>query len=368
MTASGKWGSYYGYDPNRKGKNMLSQLFLAKRHISWNELFANIKAFKKARAPIRGYVTTICFGALMECGFLEALAKHETVSIPEFAKEHDFNEDILTHICRYLHRMDYLHLRNAQVSLTQQGEQFWQNAKGVLHLFYGYEPLFSTLTSQLKNEISFDKELKRTEDEIAAGFSDLAPRFIFKIMASIIREENFLRIIDLGCAEIELGAYLAQENENIKYLGIDHSENVITRAKEKIPLLNLHSRFEVILWDIFDIEKLRRDLSDYDVVTAVDLFHGYFSEGEDKLIQLFQSLKKTFHKQKVLFSEICLPPHSRMQGIAYPYTEHEFFHDLTRQKSFKEGELPKIMEQSGYTIIKTWNLNKLAARVFILAE
>ena len=57
-----------------------------------------------------------------------------------------------------------------------------------------------------------------------------------------------------------------------------------------------------------------------------------------------------------------------MARIAYPMPEHELFHSLTGQKTFAAGELESLLEEAGFTILETWPVRNLAARLFILFE
>lgn len=321
---------------------------------------------KKARSPLRGYVTTICFWALMNEGLLNELESGTSISLNQFADKQQLNEKILFYICQYLHRIGYLSLNNDRIKLTSKGLSFWRDVYGVFHLFSAYEPLFSSLSAQLHNKVTFGNNLLRREDEVALGFAELGHAFLFKLMACIIEKEGFHSIVDLGCAEVELSAFLCQRGPQYRCLGIDHSPAVIAKAKQRISRMDLDDRIQVIQGDIFEIDKLRYDFSPYQLVTAIDLFHAYFPEGEEKLIELFKKLRMVFSRHSFLFSEICLPPHKQMKRIAYPYAEHELFHDLTWQKSFARDELVSLLERAGFQIKKQWNFNKLAGRICLL--
>jgi hypothetical protein len=57
-----------------------------------------------------------------------------------------------------------------------------------------------------------------------------------------------------------------------------------------------------------------------------------------------------------------------MRKIAYPYAEHEFFHDLSHQKSFASKELENLLQQAGFKIQKKWMMNKIAGRICLLLQ
>jgi ubiquinone/menaquinone biosynthesis C-methylase UbiE len=348
--------------------SLVKQLFTLKKFFPLRELLSNASSMKKARSPIRGYLTTLCFWALMDIGLLDHLSKGSKISYREFAQSHQLNPNILLYICRYLSRNNYLKIHQDKITLSSKGHKFWHDVYGVFHLFYAYEPLFTSLSLQLKNESSFGKELSRRENEVAIGFAELGKSFMFKLMQGIIEEHKFKKIVELGCAQAELSIFLCEKNTEIECLGIDYSPEVIESAQKRVENLNLNSRIKLILADIFQIDKVTDDFSSYDLVTAIDLFHGYFWEGPENLISLFKKLKRSFPQSQFLISEICLPPHRQMRKIAYPYAEHEFFHDLSHQKSFASKELENLLQQAGFKIQKKWMMNKIAGRICLLLQ
>jgi 2-polyprenyl-3-methyl-5-hydroxy-6-metoxy-1,4-benzoquinol methylase len=345
---------------------LLDQLRTLKKFFTWKALLSNAHSMRQARGPIRGYLTTLTFWVLMESGLLEALEKDPKVQLKDFAEKRNLNPKILFFVCRYLHRNKYLRLRGEEVGFTPKGKRFWSEVYGVFHLFFAYEPLFSSLSAQLKNQASFGRELSRREDEVARGFHELGQSFLFPLMSGILEEHRFKKVIDLGCGEIYLSASLCLIDSKIECLGIDHSPDIIARASQRIQEMGFESRIKVLLADMFQLEVGEYDFSNYEVVTAIDLFHGYFWEGPEKLRQLFSRLKRVFYRQQFLISEICLPPEANMRSIAYPNPEHELFHDLTHQRSFSPGELEALLQEAGFQIKKKYNLNKIAGRICLL--
>jgi 2-polyprenyl-3-methyl-5-hydroxy-6-metoxy-1,4-benzoquinol methylase len=346
---------------------LLDQLLTLNKFFSWKTILLDgPRTMHLAREPIRGYLTTLAFWTLMDAGLLEALEKEPKIQLKDFAEKRNLNPKILFFVCRYLHRNQYLRLRGDEVGFTPKGKKFWKEVYGVFHLFFAYEPMFSTLSAQLKNQASFGRELSRREDEVARGFQELGGKFLFPLMRGILEEHRFKKVIDLGCGEVYLSAFLCSADPQIECLGIDHSPEIVARASQRIQELGFESRIKLLLADMFQLEVGEYNFSNYEVVTAIDLFHGYFWEGPEKLRQLFPRLKRVFHRQQFLISEICLPPDSRMRNIAYPNPEHELFHDLTHQRSFSPGELEALLQEAGFQIKKKYNLNKIAGRICLL--
>ena len=348
--------------------DVLSQRFSIKKYLSWKDLLSNVRSSKKARGPLRGYVTTLCFWTLMDIGLLDPLKEKGSVSPKDFAQQNKLNFSVFFSVCQYLHRLGYLSLNDCEVALTAKGLSFWKDVSSIFHLFYAYEPIFSSLSAQMKGDVTYGREIFRNEDEVARGFSELGNKFIFKIIKSILEEQSLKSMIELGCAEAELSVFLCLEDPKVRCLGVDHSSRRIGQAQKKIEALNLTSRIQLLLADIFEIDRTSYDFSPYETVAAVDLFHGYFLNGEEKLLGLFQKFKKVFKGRYFLISEVCLPSFARMKEIAYPNVEHELFHDLTQQRSFRPGQLEGLFEQAGFAIKKRWPYHEIAGRIYLLLQ
>ncbi len=120
--------------------------------------------------------------------------------------------------------------------------------------------------------------------------------------------------------------------------------------------------------DLFELKADTFHFSPYPLVTAIDLFHGYYFEGRERLLELFRAMRSTFQTQRFLVSEMYLADEDTMRRIAYPMIEHELFHGLTGQRTFREGELEGLLEEAGFTIRERWPMRNLAARIFLLFD
>ncbi|MGI9537139.1 MAG: hypothetical protein ACR2PB_08705, partial [Desulfocapsaceae bacterium] len=122
---------------------------------------------------------------------------------------------------------------------------------------------------------------------------------------------------------------------------------------------------ELLNHDLFDLAGVNKDFSAYQLVTAIDLFHSYYFEGRERLLSLFRVLRSVFPDQQFLVSEMCLADEKSMPRIAYPMIEHEFFHGLTGQRTFREGELEALLTEAGFTVRECWSMRNLGARIFL---
>lgn len=324
----------------------------------------NLKAMRKAKAPIRGYVLTTCFWALSETGFFDELLKNGSVPFDSFARRQKIDPVIFAAVVQYLVRVGILENKNRTLTFSSKGKKFWDETNGVFSIFSAYQPYFKNLGGLLKKELPLGK-LKRDDLSVALGFRETGARFTFPIMNKILGELKPKGLIELGCGNLDLSQFIARRHPEMNFLGIDHDDRFLNEARQTIRSHPLDGRFQLLKRDIFKLSPRDFDFSPYDLVTAIDLFHGYFSGGKEKLLDLFSNLRQTFKGKTFFVSEVCLPDENRMKGLSYPHVEHELFHNLTGQKTFRQGELESLLGETGFGIQKSWNVRNLAARVFV---
>ena len=105
---------------------MLKQAFALKQFFSWKDLLGNARAMKRARSPLRGFVTTICIWSLVDIGLWERITDGAPISLQEFAAAKHLELPILRSVCRYLTRLSYLVSDGDQVYLSKKGRRFWE--------------------------------------------------------------------------------------------------------------------------------------------------------------------------------------------------------------------------------------------------
>lgn len=346
---------------------MIGELLFALRRQSPTKILQNVRAMKSARTPLRGYVTTNCFWALLDVGLMDRLEQQGTIDIKRFCEERDFDPMIMEEVCLYLSRLGYLVLDGHRVALTRKGRRFWSNTQGVFSIFFAYEEFFGSLRRLLRKEVDLS-DIERRHQFVARGFRETGPRLTFDVMGKLIGPMGVEGVVELGCGNIDLSLFLARSYEGMRFLGIDWDETFLEQARRTIREQRIEGRVELLKQDIFGLSASQHDFSPYQLVTAVDLFHGYFFEGRQKLIDLFATLRQTFAGKGFLISEVCLPDEDKMHRLSYPHVEHELFHALTGQKTFKEGELEGLLRDSGFKNVQAWSVRNLGARIFLRCD
>lgn len=343
---------------------MIAEILFALRHRGPGEIIHNIRAMKRARAPIRGYVTTNCLWALMDIGLMDRLEASGTLEIERFCDEEGLDPARLREICLYLSRLGYLLLEGSRIELTPAGKVLWGDAQGVLSIFLAYEDFFTSFRQLLRKQGKLS-DIKRRDELVARGFRETGPRLTFPVLGDLIKTMGIEGVIELGCGNIDLSSYLARSSDRLRLLGIDRNPAVLARARQTIQEEGLEGRVTLLERDIFELEASEREFAPYQLVTAIDLFHAYYHEGRPKLLDLFARLKRAFAGKRFLISEICLPDEETMKRIAYPHVEHELFHALSGQRTFEAGELEGLLKQCGFVNLQTWSLRQLGARIFV---
>jgi len=330
-------------------------------------LIGNARSMSQARQPIRGYVTTVVYWALMKYGLPQALMPGPAVSLKKFCEDNHLDAEIMDLLCQYLVRLGHMRQTGTDCAFTSQGRKFWEDSHGVLNIFSAYQPFFQSLESVLRKEDSLESH-QRLDERVALGFRETGAKFTFAALARLLNRYRVTSLIELGCGNIDFSLHLCRELPELRCLGIDFDERFLTEARDTISTSGLSDRVDVLECDLFEIASSSQDFSGYEAVVAIDLFHGYFFEGRDRLLTLLKALRQALAGKRFFVSEMCLADEQRMRKISYPMIEHELFHGLTRQKTFAAGELQGLIQEAGFTLVEEMSARNLAARQFLVFD
>ncbi len=346
---------------------MLAEIKLGIRFIGISNLLKNASAFKQARSSIRGYTTTICYWTLMRIGWLDELEQKGHVATDAFCASNGFDREILSHVLHYLRRRGHIEERNGLLGFTKMGREYWQAVTTTFEIFSAYQPFFANLEKMARGEIP-RRDLHRIDESVAAGFRKAGAAFTFRILEHLIAELAPSAMVELGCGNIDLSQYIGERHPQMRFLGIDNDRRFLDQAAQTIVRRGWGDRVKLLDHDLFALAGANDDFSAYSLVTAVDLFHSYYYESRERLLDLFRVLRAVFPEQQFLVSEMCLADDKAMSRIAYPMVEHELFHGLTGQRTFREGELEALLTEADFTVRKRWSMRNLAGRIFLLFD
>ena len=109
-------------------------------------------------------------------------------------------------------------------------------------------------------------------------------REVLKIVVPLIKKNEKLRILDIGCGTGQLVYELSKRNENVNYLGIDVAHNMINVAK-KNNLKDKNIKFKAI-----GIEKFNTK-DKFDIIICTHAF-PYFPNKEEILKKMYKMCNK----------------------------------------------------------------------------
>jgi len=136
--------------------------------------------------------------------------------------------------------------------------------------------------------------VKKNYQEIAKHFSQTRQKRLWPEVIDFAKKiKNGEKVLDLGCGN---GRLLDELKEEVNYLGIDNSKNLIDIAKENYKKKNT-AKFKVS--DIVDLEGLENK---YDYIFLVAVLQHIPSK--DLRIKVLKKIKKSLNKDGKLFVSV----------------------------------------------------------------
>ena len=109
-------------------------------------------------------------------------------------------------------------------------------------------------------------------------------REVLKIVLPLLKENNKLRILDIGCGTGQLVNEISKSYENVNYLGIDVASNMISEAKSN-NIKNKNIKFKTC-----GIEKFKTK-DKFDIIICTHAF-PYFPNKEEILNKMYKMCNK----------------------------------------------------------------------------
>ncbi len=130
---------------------------------------------------------------------------------------------------------------------------------------------------------------------LVSRFSKIVEPVIKDFVASIVRDKNPVRVLDVGCGSGVLLKSAYESNGNATGVGVDMDEAVVRQARENILNWGLSDRFEIRQGDIRDIS--REIAGPFHVITLYNILY-YFDE--ESRAALLRDLKDMLSREGVL--------------------------------------------------------------------
>lgn len=202
-----------------------------------------------------------------------------------------------------------------------------------------------------------------TSTTINAGFVDklkIKYRPIICPFNDLLNYANFVEsVFDIGCGSGQFVALLAKYTSVKKIKGIEINERLVNNAQQvNQPFL----KHKEIQFAVFDGKEIPNDISDYDLVYLIDVYHHIPTNIQEQFIkQLYTKMKKG---ARLMFKDI---------DAASPLVLCNKLHDLVFAKeigneiSFVKAK--NLLKETGFNIVEEYKKTVFVyPHYFILAE
>lgn len=317
------------------------------------------------RKYMRNYMMTQCILALDEIGFIECLQKHKWVDFIRFACENKIDKEYLESVCEYLYVLNVFEKIGNKYGQSDCGRKIIGLSKGAFYFIHAYAPLFENLSSLMKNEKKYKKDVFRREKYVAEATAEVAQWIPIPVVKNMIVKHRFKNVLDLGCGSARFLIKLCEDND-LTCFGIDISEESINCGKDLIEKNNMQKRISLMIGDIFNLELSDEIVRRIDVVTSMYVLHEFLHKDKGVVIKLLTNMKKNFQDKYLLVCELCRQPVESLRSNPTAIAEHHLFHAISKQGLITSDEWSEIFTKAGYACVEEQHFDFAGQTYFLL--
>jgi SAM-dependent methyltransferase len=324
------------------------------------------RRFDEALPHVRGYAVCSCLWAMLETGALDRLLAAESVSVDELLAAGRLDRHVLQSILSYLDGLSLLRFEGGQVRALPRLRRLMDEPRGFFELTYAYEPIFARLRDLLAGKARYPADAQRRGKYVGRGSGQLCRTLPYPVLADMLRRHGARRVLDLGCGDLAFLFFACEASPGLRAIGIDIDEPTVAYAREVLAASPYASRLSVRCADMFDLGALAREAADVDAVTAVDTYHEYLAEGEEKIVGLLRRLRAEFPRALLYVGEFCKQPHEKLRRQPTAFLEHHLYHDLTNQVIVEAARWRAMFAAAGLAIIEEKVFDMVGHGYFVL--
>jgi hypothetical protein len=324
------------------------------------------RRFDEALPHVRGYAVCSCLWALIETGALDALLEAESVPLDRLAAGGRLDRHVLESILNYLDGLSLVRVEGGRVRALPTLRRLMDEPRGFFELTYAYEPIFTNLRDLLTGKVRYGPDVQRRGKYVGRGSGQLCRTLPYPVLADMMRRRGARQVLDLGCGDLAFLFYACEAAAGLRALGIDLDEPTVAYAREVLAASPHAGRIEVRHADMFALGALARERPDVDAITAVDTFHEYLAEGEEKIVGLLRQLRAEFPKALLYVGEFCKQPHEKLRRRPTAFLEHHLYHDLTNQVIVEADRWRALFAAARLTIVEEKVFDMVGHGYFVL--
>jgi 2-ketoarginine methyltransferase len=324
------------------------------------------RRFDEALPHVRGYAVCSCLWALLETGALDAILAAESVPFDRLLAGGRLDRHVLESILNYLDGLSLLRYESGQVRALPALRRLMDEPRGFFELTYAYEPVFTRLADLLAGRAKYPADAQRRGKYVGRGSGQLCRTLPYPVMTDMLRRHGARQILDLGCGDLAFLFYACEAVPEVRAIGIDLDEPTVAYAREVLAASPHAGRIEVRHADMFDLAALAPECGNVDAITAVDTYHEYLIQGDEKIVGLMRDLRVRFPKALLYVGEFCKQPHEKLRRQPTAFLEHHLYHDLTNQVIVEAARWRSMFAAAGLTIVEEKVFDMVGHGYFVL--
>jgi len=309
------------------------------------------RRYDEALSYVRGYSTCCCLWALLETGVLDRLLEAEETGVDALVDAGDLDRHVLESILTYLDGTGLVRLEEGRVRCLPRLRRLMAEPRGFFELTYAYEPIYHRLTDLLRGRARYPDDVDRLGKYVGRGSGQLCRTLPYPVLTDLLRRRGARKVLDLGCGDLALLFYVCEAMSEIRCVGIDIDPPTVAYARDVLAASSFADRIEVLQADMFALGGVAADYPDVDAITAVDTYHEYLSQGEEKVVGLLRTLRSEFPGALLYVGEFCKQPHERLRRRPTAFLEHHLYHDLTNQVISDAAGWRRMFAEAGLEIL-----------------
>jgi SAM-dependent methyltransferase len=310
------------------------------------------RRFDEALPHVRGYAVCSCLWALLETGALDRILAPGGAAVDALRAGGRLDRRVLESILTYLDGVGLVRVEGGQVRPLPKLLRLMAEPRGFFELTYAYEPIFAKLRDLLAGQARYGRDVERRGKYVGRGSGQLCRTLPYPVLADMVRRHGGRVVLDLGCGDLAFLLFLAEAVPSVRGIGVDVDAPTVVYAREVLATCPHRGRLEVHEADMFDLAAIAREHPEVDAITAVDTYHEYLSEGEEKIIGLLRQLRGWFPRALLYVGEFCKQPHEKLRRSPTAFLEHHLYHDLTNQVITTAERWRAMIAAAGLAIVE----------------